>query len=482
MPFIANLMFILQLLGDFHVFMPVSAIKEHGVVYPTILEGRWDEGGRVLKIKDEIILNLKKSELFAGDFLFRTETSGKEVHYYMKREDYEKDLYHDDVNMASVIVNTDSGVQVEGILSNTLRVEPLLEMPRSETGQVPHRLYEVLPQKSYPSDRDYAIPNITSRDMQAGLYAEARRTRRTMYAEIYLVIDRDFAKAYAFSQSKITAYFAISLNACNLRFKTMESPRIRLRLVGITVFKTEAPFIVRAPENPEVILDEKTLEAFNIYYRGKDVYVMSDLMFFISGGDIGYHDYYGRLITETAGYTYVGGACQDDRVGMCEELPKSYYGAYLMTHEIAHSFGCVHDGTEAVALPGHRGALQCPAEDGFLMSYAKKDENQYRFSDCCKADMRNLLNHPKWSCLKKRSKKSIKKYGLPGEYINGETYCRSCYRYDSRMRYDREYGVQNCQVHCEGTYSYILGVPDGAPCDKLKKGAQRCLLGRCVQE
>uniref|UniRef100_V5H956 Putative tick metalloprotease n=1 Tax=Ixodes ricinus TaxID=34613 RepID=V5H956_IXORI len=127
------------------------AEKEHGIVYPRMLESRAATGERMLKINDDLTLTLQKSKVFADDFLFSTTDGNEPIDYYIKAEDAERDIYHDATHMASVRVTDDDGVEVEGILGERLRVKPLPAMARSSDGLRPHMLYEVDAQRKRPA-------------------------------------------------------------------------------------------------------------------------------------------------------------------------------------------------------------------------------------------------------------------------------------------------------------------------------------------
>lgn len=465
---------LLSLCGPFSA----SRIKDHGIVYPRILEARGANGEKLLKINNDITLKLRKSEIFSGDFPFISDKNGEEVHYYMKKEHYEKNLYHDDENMASVLFDTDSGVNVEGIISDTLRIKPMPEMARSDDGSVPHQLYAVDLPKHNHSRLDYGVPKGLDENIDKYL-PEERRSRGTLYVEVHMVADYWYSKEFGFDMVKLTHYFAVFLNACNLRYKTISLLRIRLRLVGITMSETESPYIVRPHGYPDKALDLETLQEFNNYFKNKPVYKEADLLFLITGEDLAFLEN-GKLETWTGGYTYIGGVCQDYRVGLSEDFATTFYNVYTVSHEIGHSLGCVHDGSGAVQnIPGHMGSVQCKWNEGHIMSYDLKDDRQYRFSDCCQKDMKHLLSLSKWNCLKWRVRKSIKEKYFPGQRTSGENYCRKLYSRDTRMHYDSTYGVKNCQVRCKGTNEYYLKVPDGTPCDRNRTGRDKCMLGKC---
>ncbi|KAL1473128.1 hypothetical protein MTO96_038900, partial [Rhipicephalus appendiculatus] len=88
------------------------AMAEYGIVYPTLLTARDSDGKKILKVNERMTLNLEKSEVFSGDFMFVTEENGKRTHLLMSKDEYEKDLYHDQSLMAALLVRSDDGVQV----------------------------------------------------------------------------------------------------------------------------------------------------------------------------------------------------------------------------------------------------------------------------------------------------------------------------------------------------------------------------------
>uniref|UniRef100_V5HCY6 Putative tick metalloprotease n=1 Tax=Ixodes ricinus TaxID=34613 RepID=V5HCY6_IXORI len=60
------------------------AEKEHGIVYPRMLESRAATGERMLKINDDLTLTLRKSKVFADDFLFSTTDGDEPIDYYLE--------------------------------------------------------------------------------------------------------------------------------------------------------------------------------------------------------------------------------------------------------------------------------------------------------------------------------------------------------------------------------------------------------------
>ncbi|KAL1473111.1 hypothetical protein MTO96_038917, partial [Rhipicephalus appendiculatus] len=83
------------------------------VVYPKLFEGR-DENTKVLKINDEITLNLRPSNIVHEDFFVRKYREGVPEYKYFNVEALQQGLYHDAKQLAAVTVSEEDG---------TLRVE-----------------------------------------------------------------------------------------------------------------------------------------------------------------------------------------------------------------------------------------------------------------------------------------------------------------------------------------------------------------------
>ncbi|KAL3223021.1 hypothetical protein MRX96_049877, partial [Rhipicephalus microplus] len=57
-------------------------IQASRVVYPRMLESRADNGAKVLKISEDITLNLRKSSVFSEEFLIHTTHDGEPIAYH----------------------------------------------------------------------------------------------------------------------------------------------------------------------------------------------------------------------------------------------------------------------------------------------------------------------------------------------------------------------------------------------------------------
>ncbi|XP_075548140.1 venom metalloproteinase BumaMPs1-like [Dermacentor variabilis] len=469
------------------LFCLVSTLQDGQIVYPTLFTPRNNNGRKVLRVNQNITLNLEKSEVFSDDFMFITESNNEQVHYLMKREYYERNLYHDEKSMASVIVNEDDGVQVEGILSDTMRIKPMAQMERSEDGRIAHTIYEIKSplwtKEAHRRHRKLHLPPVINIDDRQDNQSPGLRKRRKkiLHPEIHVVVDCAFAQEFKFSEMAVTLYISVFVNAVNLRFNSIRRPRIRLRVVGITMSKTKEPYLVPGTEDDQ-ILDVETLTKFNEHYKNTVQFKNSDLLFLMTGLDMVFIE---KNVTETlvAGVARTGGICQEDKVAMAEDRPRAYYGVYTFAHEVGHSLGCAHDGEPALNLPGHISSEKCPASDGYIMSYTMEDEKQYLFSECCQENIRNLVRQQRWHCLSEANlKKLTTNKDLPGMRTTKEHFCSRIFLFDYTAFYDKNYGVKDCKVRCRNkTVLYTVGAIDGTPCEENTGPKKHCILGKCVE-
>ncbi|XP_049274636.1 uncharacterized protein LOC119402510 [Rhipicephalus sanguineus] len=92
----------------------VAGAKTARVVYPRLLEERSSDGGMMVKVHDDLTLNLRKGSVAARELRVLTEENGRLVTRFYNGEDIERNLYEDEKNIASVMVTkTGNGVRME---------------------------------------------------------------------------------------------------------------------------------------------------------------------------------------------------------------------------------------------------------------------------------------------------------------------------------------------------------------------------------
>uniref|UniRef100_A0A131YG12 Reprolysin n=1 Tax=Rhipicephalus appendiculatus TaxID=34631 RepID=A0A131YG12_RHIAP len=470
----------------------ICATEGKMIVYPRMLQSRSDDSVKILKINDDITLNLRKSSVFSEEFFIHTTENGDPIVYHMLGAEVEKNIYDDGDQMAVVHVTEEDGLSVEGVLGHTLRIKPLEGLERSLDGGKSHELYEIPdPDNAEHRNDDHSMPpNITTEPRLAEArmdWYKAPRLPLLIRPEVHVVVDYLISKALGFIEKKIARYVAILTASANLRYRSIVQPRVQLTLTGITVTKTleEEAYMVRVPghEATRNILYEETRAKFNEHVMKQTYFEKTDIIFLLTGLNLSKWE--GSVLQHwIGGSAYLGGVCTQFRVGLCEERVGSFYGVYVFAHEIGHSLGCAHDGEDAYEWPyGHIGSKDCDSNIGYIMSYAFRKPYMYQFSPCCQREIMNFYNRPEYQCLLVRNsiKTGIFSNKLPGSASSRQVYCEKVYYKYTHVRVDRSYKNEACMVKCivgrEEESWYITAV-DGVKCGRRKI----CVLGNCTSK
>ncbi|KAL1472676.1 hypothetical protein MTO96_022886, partial [Rhipicephalus appendiculatus] len=270
----------------------ICATEGKMIVYPRMLQSRSDDSVKILKINDDITLNLRKSSVFSEEFFIHTTENGEPIVYHMLGAEVEKNIYDDGDQMAAVHVTEEDGLSVEGVLGHTLRIKPLEGIERSLDGRKAHELYEIPdPGNGEPRNDDYSLPpNITTEPqfVEARMnWYKAPRLPLLIRPEVHVVVDYLISKALGFIEKKIARYVAILTASANLRYRSIVQPRVQLTLTGITVTKTleEEAYMVRVPghEATRNILYEETRAKFNEHVMKQTYFEKTDIIFLLTG-------------------------------------------------------------------------------------------------------------------------------------------------------------------------------------------------------
>uniref|UniRef100_A0A224YEB5 Reprolysin n=1 Tax=Rhipicephalus zambeziensis TaxID=60191 RepID=A0A224YEB5_9ACAR len=496
---------------------PGLATIEPGIIYPKMLTSRSDKGEKVIKLNNDITLNLQKSTIFPEEFLVYTTVDETPARHLMKGEDAEANLYHDVNYMASLDVSEEDGLEILGAIGPTLRIKPMPDMERSLDGQKAHMLYHDEEPKFLRDqfhddigdprkfDNTTAVLERDQQDssapdtLQGSSFIESRKdsTSRhhrthtrlplTIYPEVHFVLDYLYCKAYDFKLKQIMTSIAIAGNAVNLRYTSLKLPRVQIRIVGVSITKSESeePYMVHVPGHRETrnILYEHTLWNFTVFTRKQDYFHRSDIVFLVTGRNLS--EWEGnKLVSWVGGYAYAATACTNWKVGMSEERPRSFYGIYVLAHELAHVLGCMHDGGGPKGWPdGIIGSRDCPWDDGYLMSYKFIIPYVYSFSKCCSREIMNFYNRPNYTCLSEKNSNQEVLYSprLPGNKIDYNMFCRKVYySYEYVEAAEKTSVPSNCLLTCytnrARTTSKLAYVVDGMHCG----GKKVCILGNCT--
>uniref|UniRef100_L7LTI2 Putative tick salivary metalloprotease n=1 Tax=Rhipicephalus pulchellus TaxID=72859 RepID=L7LTI2_RHIPC len=472
---------LLYMLLQMHKLECAKLPERQHVVFPELLESRGVNGGKILRITEELTLNLEKSAILSKNFLLRTYEDGIMKHTYHDGEILEEELYHDPKHLASVMVSEDDGLQVEGVLGPKLRIKPLVQDRKAE-GRTAHVLYEIDDDTNH-DNAHVGVEwrgqlNISGRDDVSGdVPVEAR-------PELLVAVDSTFGSKFD-TLIKLIKYIIVLINSVNVRYMNLRNPSVRLRLQALEVLDDNVEHFLYRVEN--VIAAYRSLQSFKLYVEDNpDKYGPYDAVFLVTGLDMAqYTGYYWDV--ELQGIAYVAGACTSRKVSIGEDRPNTYFGVRIFAHEFAHLLGCPHDGQQF----GSYSSLHCSWYEGYLMSYRVEDSRSMKFSSCCQDNIRRFIGSAAGSCLLQQgSKRKIKKGNfttdLPGEFVTEDNVCKCAFP-EVADTYLIDDGRGPCQGRCYMP-SYVRGVgfkttvfPDNFKCKKDEKNGV-CINGDCTEQ
>ncbi|XP_064488002.1 venom metalloproteinase antarease TserMP_A-like isoform X2 [Ornithodoros turicata] len=461
------------------------------VVYPTLLEGRDADGRKMLKITDDLTLNLESSSVFSDEFLLiTTMDDGQTVKETVNAEEYEENLYHDNDNMASVMVTQDMGaVRVDGVIAETFRIKPLVSSERSSEGHIAHLVSKIQMRKPFAARMSERSGDSNQGVQMLSASVLEERDDEVMYVETHIVVEKTHGARFKHNEKKILTYLATLTNAVNLRYSLMKNPGVKVLIVGVTIQKGEEPYLDRDPYNSKVIQPMETVKKLDKYMKEKEEYKRADFIMLITCLDIG--EYEGD---STSGFTMFGRVCKEYKTGSFEDEPDTYDATYIFAHELAHGLGVVHDGDGPDSdVKDHPGASGCSYYDGYIMGEYSFNLAHYRFSECSVKQIQNTYKlEEEYKCLHEKNRNTTIKrsYKYPGEVVSLDKMCKIDLKHLNRdYRYDQEAGVSsNCEINCiaeeENGYTFYATASalDGHPCDgkEFKESKKACFNGECV--
>lgn len=450
------------------------------VVYPVVLESRSADGTTTIKINEHIIVNLAPSEVFSSRFVLSTATQKNLTHEEFDPSYIAKHIYQDEYTMTAVSMQDVNGaVKLNGIINGTYGIEPLPVLAHNEDGRIPHRLFR------QTNILGGGHAGVTSRSFEnAKQRKKFQRFSNAATPEVYFFCDTTFSKNFK-TDKDIINYVAVLLAAVNLRYRSIRGYEIIFKFVGMTRLTPE--------------LEEDFMVMYGKYMNGQSTLLMlmmfsrrmgvqeADVRYLLTARDL-IAPHKGRMDATMAGLAYVGGICSLDGVAIGEDKPGLYSGVNIMTHELAHSLGCVHDGEDPPAnIPGHQGSNspECASRNGYIMSYHNDDSpNRFRFSPCCQAQIKLLLRLVSDECIMntfKVTQSSPQNGFLPGHWLSPYDFCKKKQPQLMLASLRSIKADEKCKLKCEyttGSYKTALlyDALDGTECGQWK----RCSSGVCT--
>uniref|UniRef100_V5ID15 Putative tick metalloprotease n=1 Tax=Ixodes ricinus TaxID=34613 RepID=V5ID15_IXORI len=270
------------------------------VVYPRLLEARGLDAEKVLYIQDDVVLRLQKTSVLSESFVFSENINGRRVDRIMNGKELEANMYHDRNQMASVnIEETNGGVKVKGILSDTLRIAPLDIGARSDDGPIPHEILKV-EQRAGISGKYKVGPEITSSN--------------NFYVELKIVVD-DYHNSAFKTTEDLVQYFALCMKLVNIRYEDTSNPRVQFLLTTVEVAEKDFAEVFTAPDvdcpsrsqkryMDPVLMINKTA---NVYGKSEE-----DVTVFVTSVDLA-DNFDGTAYNHVMGQAKLGGLCKDGR-------------------------------------------------------------------------------------------------------------------------------------------------------------------------
>uniref|UniRef100_G3MPR2 Peptidase M12B domain-containing protein n=1 Tax=Amblyomma maculatum TaxID=34609 RepID=G3MPR2_AMBMU len=411
------------------------------LIYPRILESRSDDGTLLLHINEGLILRLQKSSILADDLFISTKA-------------------------------IDIDTFIRGMLTNQLRINPVIDAQRSQNRTPLHEVVNVRERTDSSGKSDEMTTSLQSNDYTSPTYddgeedesAEAQEcgsdvssetdgntrtpergsTNETFTVETCFVTSQNYTNAFK-SLSDLIMYLATMLNAVGLRFLDMTEPMITFQLNHVMTNLNDE---VLSWKNSQVDINAtlenmKSLAMTGVFNRCDIAVLMTteDLVYF-EDEEIG---------SDADGVAFTGGVCGDEKVAAVEDTPHTYNGVHRLAHEVAHILGASHDNASALeTFPGYPGSESCPWLHGYLMSYCEGRRNRYTLSNCSRNQVRFIYRTLGKECTDVSEEACYTSDFYPGMNITRREFCKLMHPGEptAKPEHKRSSRHEQCRIKC----------------------------------
>uniref|UniRef100_A0A224YPX2 Reprolysin n=1 Tax=Rhipicephalus zambeziensis TaxID=60191 RepID=A0A224YPX2_9ACAR len=371
---------------------------------------------------------------------------------------------------AVMLYEEDGALNVEGVVGPNLKIRPIESSERSEDGRQAHLVENIEDNDSLEVHGKLIAHKTDIAERSASQRTDFDSTKynvQEIFPELLLICDSRLQVQFT-RRMNLTAYMIITMEVVNMRYSALSNPRVRILLRGMELSKWPQEHEYYVYSGGNTIDAYKSLQNLvKFVSKYSDKYKSFDMVYFATGFDMVsiYDD--GTRMQALQGYAFVASACTGHRQQLGEDQAYTFQGIRIMTHEVAHTLGCSHDGTTApgVVKAFTPNSVHCPWGHGYIMSYLQDDIRSMQFSSCCKYDIQRLSWSFEAGCLHTNNSETypldwITRYQLPGEFLSLNRQCHLRYPFLSRTYFIEQWSKWNCRGQC-----FVPGVDYHHPAD-----------------
>ncbi|XP_035711815.1 uncharacterized protein LOC118437124 [Folsomia candida] len=308
--------------------------------------------------------------------------------------------------------------------------------------------------------------------------ASTRQASGPAIIEAVIVVDKDFGDLFSHNYQRIVDYLTVYFWDVNMRFKTLPSADISIRVNGLLIMESPQaqPFIENARASDGRTELGRILTLYKSWvYEQRGWLVKHDVAPLMTASRA---EWFGGL-------AHAGGTCWvDDRLrmdyGTCVWNDVGDWGSIKTgTHELAHTIGAPHDDDQ--------GASCGDVPWGFIMD-TRLGGNRYFFSECSDRWMSKFVNSDSGACLKRIDGYSTTPMDPNFSSPKAPTMDDLCKKLLSSDSWIADEDIFECkELRCKrrdasntvSTHYYLNSLVENAVCGR---GTGRCFRGRCRPE
>ncbi|XP_075531442.1 uncharacterized protein LOC142564351 isoform X4 [Dermacentor variabilis] len=388
------------------------------LVYPKLLESRTHSSGLVLHVHPGLTLTLEKSSVLAKELYFASSTFKNTHRATLNGKELEKNLYHNNEHMASLVVKRVRGsVEVRGILSHQHGIAPVVAADNTISGDIPHRIFDV--QERSSSSFNAKNHNFTQkRDLSGDMTGSTEQQTGKQYQPKLFIVETCILTSTNYTRSfntteELLMYLAATLNAVALRFSEMVCPTIKFQLNSV----------LEVPD--EKVFGNSTCGKPKNKFTNQEGTV-------VCGFDAE------ETLNKTIDYV---NACESAACDIVYHITRTYICCKRNVFDRHHRLGAYHDGSSE--------ASTCPAAFGNLMSTMDRGMlNGSKLSPCSQDSIRAFVSNLSATCINISIAGNYTNESYPGEGLTAEEYCKILYPEHKYVQASNNDDGDECEVKC----------------------------------